>query len=169
MGGYDRISEVMANYVKEKNSQVNLGHSIKKVLVKDRKVTGVELSTGEIVESDCVIISYPAYHAINQLFDSGIFDDDFFSDHLLDFHHLLLQLRFASAVGQFVNLLASRQLCGKEQQQYKNDRVESHRCCRLIQLSSLGSVVPCLNIQRIGCVNGRLAKLAVHRHKWPGR
>ena len=77
MGGYDRISEVMANYVKEKNSQVNLGHSIKKVLVKDRKVTGVELSTGEIVESDCVIISYPAYHAINQLFDSGIFDDDF--------------------------------------------------------------------------------------------
>ena len=46
-------------------------------LVKDRKVTGVELSTGEIVESDCVIISYPAYHAINQLFDNGIFDDDF--------------------------------------------------------------------------------------------
>jgi Phytoene dehydrogenase and related proteins len=77
MGGYDRISEVMANYVKEKNSQVNLGQSIKRVLVKDRKVTGVELSTGEIVESDCVIISYPAYHAINQLFDSGIFDDDF--------------------------------------------------------------------------------------------
>ena len=77
MGGYDRISEVMANYVKEKNSQVNLGSSIKKVIVKDHNVTGVELSDGKIVESDCVIISYPAYHAINQLFDSGVFDNDF--------------------------------------------------------------------------------------------
>ena len=77
MGGYDRISEVMANYVKENNSKVNLGYSIKKVMIQDRKVTGVELSDGKIVETDCVIISYPAYHAINQLFDSGVFDDNF--------------------------------------------------------------------------------------------
>ena len=77
MGGYDRICQVMADYVKEKNSQVRLGKSIKKVLIKNQKVVGVELSDGEVVESDCVIISYPAYHAINQLFDSGIFDDDF--------------------------------------------------------------------------------------------
>jgi protoporphyrinogen oxidase len=77
MGGYDRISEVMANYVKENDSKVNLGHTIKKVIIKDRKVTGVELSDGKILETTCVIISYPAYHAINQLFDSGVFDDDF--------------------------------------------------------------------------------------------
>ena len=77
MGGYDRISEVMANYVKENDSKVNLEHSIKKVIIRDRKVTGVELSDGKILETDCVIISYPAYHAINQLFDPGVFDDDF--------------------------------------------------------------------------------------------
>ena len=77
MGGYDRISEVMAKYVEENDSQVNLGQSIKKVIVKDKKVTGVELSDGKIIETDCVIISYPAYHAINQLFEPGIFDDDF--------------------------------------------------------------------------------------------
>ena len=77
MGGYDRISEVMANYVKEKDSEVNLGSSIKKVIIKDRKVTGVELLDGKILETDCVIISYPAYNAINQLFDPGVFDDDF--------------------------------------------------------------------------------------------
>ena len=77
MGGYDRISEVMAKYVEENNSQVNLGHSIKKVIVHDKKVTGVELSDGNVIETDCVIISYPAYHAINQLFDPGVFDDDF--------------------------------------------------------------------------------------------
>ena len=77
MGGYDRISEVMAKYVEENGSQVNLGHSIKKVIVQDKKITGVEMSNGKVIETDCVIISYPAYHAINQLFDHGIFDDDF--------------------------------------------------------------------------------------------
>ena len=77
MGGYDRISEIMADYVKEKDSEVNLGSSIKKVIIKDRKVIGVELFDGKILETDCVIISYPAYNAINQLFDPGVFDDDF--------------------------------------------------------------------------------------------
>ena len=77
MGGYDRISEVMAKYVEEHESKVNLGHSITKVIVQDKKIIGVELSNGNMVETDCVIISYPAYHAINQLFDIGVFDDDF--------------------------------------------------------------------------------------------
>ena len=77
MGGYDRISEVMGNYIQENNSSLNLGVSIKKVLVQDSKVVGVLLADGTRIESDCVIISYPAYHAVNQLFDEGIFDDDF--------------------------------------------------------------------------------------------
>ena len=77
MGGYDRISEVMGNYIQENNSSVNLGVTVKKILVEDAKVTGVLLSDGNTIESDCVIISYPAYHAINQLFDEGIFDDNF--------------------------------------------------------------------------------------------
>ena len=45
--------------------------------MKDSRVTGVLLSDGSTVESNCVIVSYPAYHALNQLFDKGIFDDDF--------------------------------------------------------------------------------------------
>ena len=77
MGGYDRISEVMGNYIQENNSSVNLGVTVKKILVEDAKVTGILLSDGNTIESDCVIISYPAYHAINQLFDEGIFNDDF--------------------------------------------------------------------------------------------
>ena len=77
MGGYDRISEVMGNYIQENNSSVNLGVTVKKILVEDAKVTVILLSDGNTIESDCVIISYPAYHAINQLFDEGIFDDDF--------------------------------------------------------------------------------------------
>ena len=77
MGGYDQISQVMGNYIQENNSEINIETTIKKILVKDSCVTGIVLSDGKIIESDCVVVSYPAYHAINQLFDEGIFDDDF--------------------------------------------------------------------------------------------
>jgi len=77
MGGYDQISQVMGDYIQENNSEINIETPIKKILVKDSCVTGVLLSDGRIIESDCVIVSYPAYHAINQLFDEGVFDDDF--------------------------------------------------------------------------------------------
>ena len=77
MGGYDRISQVMADYITEQKSNISLGKSVKKILISGRKVTGVILVDGTTVETDCVIISFPAYHAINQLFDEGIFDKDF--------------------------------------------------------------------------------------------
>ena len=77
MGGYDQISQVMGNYIKENNSMINVNTIIKKIIVKNSHVTGVLLSDGSIVKSNCVIISYPAYHAINELFDDGVFDDDF--------------------------------------------------------------------------------------------
>ena len=77
MGGYDRISQVMGDYIKEDGSVINLGTGIKKILVENSHVRGVLLSDGNIVESDCIIVSYPAYHAINQLFDDGVVDDDF--------------------------------------------------------------------------------------------
>ena len=75
MGGYDRISQVMGEFIEESGSTVNVNTSIKKVLVKDSAVTGVLLSDDKVIESNCVIISYPAYHAINQLFDQGVFEE----------------------------------------------------------------------------------------------
>ena len=77
MGGYDRISQVMADYITEQKSNISLGKSVKKILISGGKVTGVILMDGTTVETDCVIISFPAYHAINQLFDEGIFDKNF--------------------------------------------------------------------------------------------
>ena len=77
MGGYDRISQVMSNYITESGSIVNVNTSVKKILVKNSCVEGVILSDGKIVESNCIIVSFPSYHAINQLFDDGIFDQDF--------------------------------------------------------------------------------------------
>ena len=77
MGGYDRISQVMADYITEQKSNISLGKSVKKILISGGKVTGVILMDGTTVDTDCVIISFPAYHAINQLFDEGIFDKKF--------------------------------------------------------------------------------------------
>ena len=77
MGGYDRISQVMADYITEQKSNISLGKSVKKILISGGKVTGVILMDGTTVDTDCVIISFPAYHAINQLFDEGIFDKNF--------------------------------------------------------------------------------------------
>ena len=77
MGGYDRISQVMADYITEQKSNISLDKSVKKILISGGKVTGVILMDGTTIETDCVIISFPAYHAINQLFDEGIFDKDF--------------------------------------------------------------------------------------------
>ena len=77
MGGYDRISHVMADYIREAKSDIHLGKSIKKISISDGKVNGVILNDESFMETDCVIVSYPAYHAINQLFDDGIFDNEF--------------------------------------------------------------------------------------------
>ena len=77
MGGYDRISQVMADYITEQKSNISLGKSVKKIIISAGKITGVILTDGTIVETSCVIISFPAYHAINQLFDEGIFDKEF--------------------------------------------------------------------------------------------
>ena len=77
MGGYDRISQVMADYITEQKSNINLDKSVKKIIISAGKITGVILTDGTIVETSCVIISFPAYHAINQLFDEGIFDKEF--------------------------------------------------------------------------------------------
>ena len=77
MGGYDRISQVMADYIRETKSVIHLGKSIKKISISDGRVNGVILNDETFMETDCVIVSYPAYHAINQLFDDGIFDNEF--------------------------------------------------------------------------------------------
>ena len=77
MGGYDKISQIMADYIVEKKSEIHLGRSVEKILISDGVVKGITLTDGTKVETNCVVISYPAYHAINQLFDDGVFNQDF--------------------------------------------------------------------------------------------
>lgn len=76
-GGYDMISKILLHYALKKNCSLYLQSPIKKIIVKGQQVVGIIDSTQKFIETNCVVVSYPAYHAINQLFDQGVFDKDF--------------------------------------------------------------------------------------------
>ncbi|MGD1834855.1 MAG: FAD-dependent oxidoreductase, partial [Nitrososphaeraceae archaeon] len=78
-GGYDTICKLLSQYITSfPESKIVLDESVKKILVKDKKVKGIEKSRdSSTVMSDCVIISYPAYIAIHELLDDNVFDKNF--------------------------------------------------------------------------------------------
>jgi protoporphyrinogen oxidase len=77
LGGYDKIAKLFAEYSLEKGSEINLSTQVKKIEIKDGQVEGIILTDGRLVSSKCVIISFPSYLAVNQLFDEGVFEHDF--------------------------------------------------------------------------------------------
>jgi|TARA_B100000959_G_scaffold251299_1_gene280441 protoporphyrinogen oxidase len=77
MGGYDRIAKLFAEYSIKKGSKINLGKQVKKVEVENDKVKGITLTDGQFVSSECVIVTFPSYLAVNQLFDDDVFDKHF--------------------------------------------------------------------------------------------
>ena len=78
-GGYDIIAKIIAEYIEKTrtDSKVVLNSCIKRILVENGKIRGLLTLDEQFIECDCVIVSYPAYQAINQLFESGIFDTRF--------------------------------------------------------------------------------------------
>ena len=80
-GGYDSICHVLGDFILENNGIITTKQSVKKVIVKDSKVTGVvvsdSLNSEKIIPTNSVVISYPAYTALNQLFEKNIIDTKF--------------------------------------------------------------------------------------------
>ena len=80
-GGYDSISKVLANFIVEKNGKIQNNKTVKKIIIKDSKVSGIVISGSngedEFFPTNCVIVSYPAYMALNQLFDVKVIDESF--------------------------------------------------------------------------------------------
>ena len=76
-GGYDSISKLLAQYILEKGGIIELNSSVKKIVVSDSQVTGIIDNGDNFFPTNCAVISYPAYMAINQLFDKNIFDENF--------------------------------------------------------------------------------------------
>lgn len=83
-GGYDTIAKILAQYIEETGENTHsrkifVNSAVKKVIVEDGSVKGVITFDGRFFESNCVIISYPAYLAINELFERGVFHKEFIS------------------------------------------------------------------------------------------
>ena len=78
-GGYDKISKMLEEYVKNNGGVVSLSTPIKKIVIQNNHVTGVVLESGEFFPSNCVIVSNPAYIAVKKFFDDEVFDKKFLS------------------------------------------------------------------------------------------
>ncbi len=95
-GGYDSISQVLANYILEKNGEIYLNKSVKKIIIENSIVTGIITSDNDFIQSDCVIVSYPAYMALNELFEKNIIDDKFVEKiNRLDKRTAVVEVHFA--------------------------------------------------------------------------
>lgn len=76
-GGYDSISKLLASFIQENNGQILLNKSVKKIMIENSTVTGIITSDDNLISTNCVIVSYPAYVALNELFDKNIIDHKF--------------------------------------------------------------------------------------------
>ena len=76
-GGYDSITTLLSEYVKEKGGEIKTKCTVKKVIVENSKVQGIVTTTDEFIKTNCVIISYPAYLALNQLFEKNVINPEF--------------------------------------------------------------------------------------------
>ena len=95
-GGYDSISNVLADYILEKNGIIDTNKHVKKIVISDSKVTGVMTEDDSFFPTSCVVISYPAYIALNQLFDDGVIDKKFIEKiNRLDKKTAVVEVHFA--------------------------------------------------------------------------
>ncbi|MDX1441075.1 MAG: FAD-dependent oxidoreductase [Nitrosopumilaceae archaeon] len=76
-GGYDKISQVLSNYIAEQGNHIYLNSPVKKILIDNNRVSGFVNQKGDIVKTNCIVISYPAYQALNQLFEKNVFEEKF--------------------------------------------------------------------------------------------
>ena len=76
-GGYDAISQVLQNYVVANLGKIHLNSPIKRIVVRNSKVQGIITKDDVFHPSKCVVVSLPAYQGIDQLFDDGVFDQNF--------------------------------------------------------------------------------------------
>ncbi|MDE5412083.1 phytoene desaturase family protein [Alkalihalobacterium chitinilyticum] len=72
LGGLNQIPKAMAKVIKEYGGEVVTGVGVKKLLTKDREITGVLLEDGEKVHCDDVIVNADFAHAMTHLLDDGL-------------------------------------------------------------------------------------------------
>ena len=76
-GGYDSIANTLAEFITFKGGQIKTDQTIKKIVIENSKVTGIVTPNGKFLSTDCVVVSYPAYIALNHLFDQDVIEKNF--------------------------------------------------------------------------------------------
>ena len=72
IGGVNQLSQSMAKVVKELGGRIHTGNGVKKLVIENRAVKGVELENGETKLSDEVIINGDFAHVMTHLVEPGI-------------------------------------------------------------------------------------------------
>jgi phytoene desaturase len=71
MGGLCRIGDALAKVAREEGAEIRTSSPVARVLLDGRKACGVELSDGEKIMCDDVVINADFGHAMSTLFDEG--------------------------------------------------------------------------------------------------
>jgi phytoene desaturase len=71
-GGLSRISDAMAAVAARNGAAIRLASPVRRVLVKNRAVTGVLLEDGDTLEADAVVLNADFGHAMTHLFEPGV-------------------------------------------------------------------------------------------------
>jgi phytoene desaturase len=68
-GGLNRLSHGMAEAFKQSGGEIHLSTPVKKIMVENKKATGVQLENGKVEKSDYVVINADFAHAMTRLVD----------------------------------------------------------------------------------------------------
>ena len=69
MGGLNKLSNGMAEAFKQLGGKIHLSSPVKKIIVKNRRATGIELENGKAQKADYVIINADFAHAMTGIVD----------------------------------------------------------------------------------------------------
>lgn len=72
IGGVNQLSQAMAKVVKELGGRIHTGNGVKKLVIENRSVKGVELESGETELADEVIINGDFAHVMTHLVEPGV-------------------------------------------------------------------------------------------------
>ncbi len=72
IGGLNKISDAMAKVFIKKGGTLRLNAKVKKILNKGRKITGVLLDNGEVLQADDVIVNADFSYAVTNLMDKDM-------------------------------------------------------------------------------------------------
>jgi glycine/D-amino acid oxidase-like deaminating enzyme len=111
MGG---ITQAMANFARSKGVDIRTAAPVEKILVEKGRAVGVQLESGEILNSRCVLANTDPKRTFLKLLDPDQLDLEFVKDIRVSSQTRLLQAEIAEATGRSLpaeNFKRAAELC----------------------------------------------------------